>query len=166
MRAKCIGKTGSVRGIILIDELEQHLHPSMQVNLMSRLSSLLPHVQIIATTHSPLVALGVSPNELAVLKKKGDNVVEHLSVTDFSGYSAEDMLSDPKLFDSDTYRPEVTAKLQRYRELAGKLQARRSQKERKELKTLGAELAAQQLPGVRENAAMKELQRILKRHNL
>jgi len=166
MRAHCITKTGDVRGIVLLDELEQHLHPSMQVKLASRLSKLLPHTQIIATTHSPMVALGAAPDELVVLKRKGRNVVAHEAVADFQGYSVEDMLSDPKLFDSDTYKPEMTEKLERYRKLASKPQSSRSPKEQKDLQTLGSELAAQQIPEFRENPALKELQRILEKHNL
>ncbi len=166
MRADCITQTGDVRGIVLLDEIEQHLHPSMQVKLPSRISKLLPHVQIIATTHSPLIALGAAPDELVVLKRKGRNVVAHESVADFQGYSVEDMLSDPKLFDSDVYTPEVTEKLQRYRKLASKSPSSRSQKEQANLQKLASELAAQQIPEVRENPALSELQRILKKHNL
>ena len=87
MRANCITKTGDVNGIVLIDELEQHLHPSMQTKLLSRLSLLLPHAQIIATTHSPLIALGASPDELVVLKRQGRKVVAYEGVRDFFWYS-------------------------------------------------------------------------------
>ncbi len=163
MRANCISKTGDVNGIVLIDELEQHLHPSMQVKLPSRLSMLLPHAQIIATTHSPLIALG---DELVVLKRQGRNVVAYGGSRDFFGYSVEDMLSDPRLFDSDVYTPEVTEKLQQYRRIASKSSSRRSPKEQANLKKLASELAAQQIPGVQDNPALNELQRILKKHNL
>lgn len=166
IRADCITQTGDVKGIVLLDEIEQHLHPSMQIKLASRLSKLLPHAQIIATTHSPLVALGAAPDELVVLKREGGNVVAHESVADFQGYSVEDMLSDPKLFDSDTYKPEMTEKLQRYRKLASKSRSSRSPNQQKELQKLGSELAAQQIPEVRENPALRELQRILEKHNL
>ncbi|HKZ01516.1 MAG TPA: AAA family ATPase [Pyrinomonadaceae bacterium] len=166
MRANCITKTGDVNGIVLIDELEQHLHPSMQTKLLSRLSLLLPHAQIIATTHSPLIALGASPDELVVLKRQGRKVVAYQGVRDFCGYSVEDMLSDPKLFDSDVYTPEVTEKLQRYRKLASKSPSSRSQKEEANLQKLASELAAQEIPEVRVNPALNELQKILKKHNL
>lgn len=47
-----------VRGIVLIDEIEQHLHPRWQRNIVRLLTESFPHVQFIATTHSPLVASG------------------------------------------------------------------------------------------------------------
>lgn len=166
MRANCITTDGDVTGIVLLDEMEQHLHPSMQIRLASKLSALLPHVQMIATTHSPLVALGVSPEELIVLKRDGAKVVAHESVIDFHGYSVEDMLSDPKLFNSDVYGPEMSQKLEKYHRLAGKPEPRRSSQDRDELRKLASELAAQEIPGFRENPAMNELREILRKFDL
>jgi len=166
MRAGCITPSGDVTGIVLLDEIEQHLHPSMQVGLPSRLSKLLPHAQIIATTHSPMIALGAAPHELVVLKREGDSVVAHESVRDFHGYSVEDMLVDPKLFDSAVYGPEVNEKLARYRELASKPPAHRSPQEQSDLQNLGSELASHEIPELHENPILRELQTILKKHNL
>ena len=166
MRANCITKTGDIRGILLVDELEQHLHPSMQTMLPTRLSELLPHVQLIATTHSPLVALGAEPDEVVVLKREGRTVAAHEAVRDFKGYSVEDILSDPKLFDADVYGPELSAKLARYQALASKLRGQRTPKEQKELQELGIDLAAQEIPEARMNPAWEELRDILKKHNL
>ena len=47
-----------VNGVVLIDEIEQHLHPRWQRNIMHLLTSSFPNVQFLATTHSPLVASG------------------------------------------------------------------------------------------------------------
>lgn len=47
-----------VHGVVLIDEVEQHLHPRWQRNIISLLTESFPDVQFIATTHSPLVASG------------------------------------------------------------------------------------------------------------
>jgi len=48
----------SIRGIVLIDEVEQHLHPRWQIEIMDLLSDAFPDVQFIATTHSPLIISG------------------------------------------------------------------------------------------------------------
>ena len=45
-----------VYGIVLIDEIEQHLHPRWQRNIVYLLKESFPNVQFIATSHSPLVA--------------------------------------------------------------------------------------------------------------
>ena len=166
MRANCITTDGDVTGIVLLDEMEQHLHPSMQIRLASKLSSLLPHVQMIATTHSPLVALGVLPQELIVLKRQGAKVVARESAVDFIGYSVEDMLSDPKLFNSDVYGPEMSEKLEKYHRLAGKPESHRSSEDRDELRKLASELLSQEIPEIRENPAMNELREILRKFDL
>ena len=43
-------------GIVIIDELEQHLHPVWQRKIVKLLMSIFPNVQFIITTHSPLIA--------------------------------------------------------------------------------------------------------------
>ena len=43
------------RGIVLIDEVELHLHPAWQRDILPRLMNTFPNVQFMVTTHSPLV---------------------------------------------------------------------------------------------------------------
>lgn len=45
-----------ISGIVLIDEIEQHLHPSWQRKIIRQLNQQFPNVQFIFSTHSPLVA--------------------------------------------------------------------------------------------------------------
>ena len=42
-------------GLIMIDEIDVHLHPQWQAKLVSVLKETFPNAQIIATTHSPSV---------------------------------------------------------------------------------------------------------------
>ena len=44
-------------GIILLDELEQHLHPILQMEIIKRFNNQYKSIQFITTTHSPLIAL-------------------------------------------------------------------------------------------------------------
>ena len=37
MRANRVTKAGGIHGVLLVDEVEQHLHPSMQTTLLARL---------------------------------------------------------------------------------------------------------------------------------
>lgn len=55
------------QGILLIDEIEQHLHPRWQRHIMQRLSRQLPNMQVIVTTHTPLVASGMADVNSAAL---------------------------------------------------------------------------------------------------
>lgn len=50
----------SMKGIVLIDEIEQHLHPAWQKSIVNLLHSGWEHVQFIASTHAPLVAIGAA----------------------------------------------------------------------------------------------------------
>ena len=49
-------------GIVLIDEIENHLHPHIQKGLVIALSKVFPHIQFIVTTHSPIPLLGAPAN--------------------------------------------------------------------------------------------------------
>ena len=59
----------NTRGLLLIDELDLHLHPVWQRQLVSFLRATLPRFQIIATTHSPLTVHQAGTEELFVLKR-------------------------------------------------------------------------------------------------
>lgn len=58
-------------GVVLIDELDVHLHPKWQWHIIEALKQTFPHVQFIATTHSPII-LASCKNQ--VLRIEGDNV--------------------------------------------------------------------------------------------
>lgn len=48
-------KVSETRGIVLIDELDMHLHPKWQWGVIDALRSVFPNVQFIATTHAPIL---------------------------------------------------------------------------------------------------------------
>jgi predicted ATP-binding protein involved in virulence len=162
-RADAIDRDGNVRGILLVDELEQHLHPSLQAGMVDYLRELLPGVQLIATTHSPLLALGAQSSELVVLRRHGDEIQVADDVPDYRGFSAEDMLADDRLFDTPVYAPKEAAQLARYNELIGRGLAR-TKKEEAELLELARTMRAEPLsPVVDEKVAeaFSELERRL-----
>ena len=51
-------------GVVLIDELELHLHPKWQREVREKLRKTFPNIQFIATTHSPFVIQDLRPGEL------------------------------------------------------------------------------------------------------
>jgi predicted ATPase len=70
--------------LLLIDDIEQSLHPLAQIELMRQISELLeqfPDLQIVATTHSPYVLDGVDPSQVLVFfpRESGDIAVKRLS---------------------------------------------------------------------------------------
>lgn len=55
-------------GIVLIDEIDMHLHPSWQQTVLLDLQKAFPKVQFIVTTHSPQVLGSVLPDSIRVLE--------------------------------------------------------------------------------------------------
>ncbi len=57
-------------GVVLIDEIDLHLHPTWQRRIVDDLRRLFPEVQFIATTHSPFIVQSLRPNELIDLDRR------------------------------------------------------------------------------------------------
>ena len=58
----------AAEAILMIDELDLHLHPTWQQTIIPDLKNVFPHTQIIATTHSPEVVTTVKQNQVYILK--------------------------------------------------------------------------------------------------
>ena len=67
-------------GIVLIDELDIHLHPAWQRTIAGILREIFPKIQFIMATHSPLVAAGAGPDAVTYrfYKKKETTIVEQI----------------------------------------------------------------------------------------
>ena len=59
----------AARGIVLIDEIEAHLHPRWKVQVMTSLRRSLPGMTFIVTTHDPLCLRGMADGEVIVLQR-------------------------------------------------------------------------------------------------
>lgn len=75
-------------GIVLIDEIDMHLHPRWQWKILDALHSSFPKVQFIAATHSPII---ISSFKDAKLLSIGENGVEELSGA--YAYSIDDVVA-------------------------------------------------------------------------
>jgi energy-coupling factor transporter ATP-binding protein EcfA2 len=69
VHANRLTENGNIGGILLIDEIEQHLHPLWQRYFVQRLHEMFPNTQIIASTHTPLAASGVADIDTGLLVK-------------------------------------------------------------------------------------------------
>jgi predicted ATP-binding protein involved in virulence len=56
------------KAVILIDELDLHLHPSWQRTICDRLTTTFPSCQFIATTHSPQIVGEISPDNIVLIE--------------------------------------------------------------------------------------------------
>lgn len=66
------------QAVVLIDEIENHLHPSWKKKLMSSLRAAMPRVQFISSTHDPLCLRGMKDGEVRVLYRSEENTIEVL----------------------------------------------------------------------------------------
>lgn len=88
--------------VVLVDEIELHLHPKWQREVISYVSEIFKNVQFIVTTHSPLVIQSMQEVNLYVLRREDEKiVVEHSPETNFSGWTVEEILRDTMKLDND-----------------------------------------------------------------
>ncbi len=128
-----------IGGILLIDEIEQHLHPRWQRYIVRRLRQQFPKTQIIASTHTPLAASGiVDEKDSLLLKLEQDlNDVIDLKVLDkklLAGKRADQVLTSKAFGLLTTRNPGSEDEINRYTELLGKIE--RTEEEEKELQAL------------------------------
>ena len=86
-------------GIILIDEIEIHLHPEWQEKITNILRTTFPSVQFILTTHSPHVIQTAEPSQVMPLQlDEHNNVIlcKELQTNKygFKGWTIEEILYD------------------------------------------------------------------------
>jgi len=82
-------------GVILIDEIDMHLHPSWQSRIITSLLETFTNIQIITTTHSPIVISNIKSEYLRILKnneimnpstnynRELDDIVNNIMETDY-----------------------------------------------------------------------------------
>lgn len=101
-------KLVDTRGMVLIDEIDLHLHPGWQRVVLPTLSRALPQVQFVVTTHSPLVVGSLQAQNLfSLVEEAGATVVRRLPEK-VHGRSAEQILLSP-YFGLDSTRAEPAA---------------------------------------------------------
>lgn len=115
-----------VSGVVLIDEMEQHLHPSWQRQILSLLRQQFPAVQFIVTTHSPLCVVGTTSlkdeeSDLFVLARTDDRVEPHVVRHPPRGLRADQVLTS-HLFGLPTSGDDMTKEeIERFSQLSQKL---------------------------------------------
>lgn len=105
-------------GVVLIDEIDMHLHPLWQQTVLMDLMHAFPSVQFIVTTHSPQVLSTVPAESIRVLV--WSTKFEGIRYVDFSyGADAAQILSDIQNVGSRSKNLPIVQELERYLELVG-----------------------------------------------
>ncbi|MFY7999787.1 MAG: AAA family ATPase [Candidatus Kapaibacteriota bacterium] len=99
--------------IVLVDELDLHLHPRWQREIIGFLTKQFPKTQFIVTAHSPLVvqaAQDVNAN-IVLLRREGDHVVIDQNVRIDRNLTADQLLTSDVFGLTTLYSPETEQKL-------------------------------------------------------
>ena len=75
-------------GMVLIDEIDVHLHPKWQRRVVRDLKETFPRIQFVCTSHSPFVIQSLEAGELRTLDRSGPLLVE------YANRSIEDIAED------------------------------------------------------------------------
>ncbi len=129
--------------IVLIDEIDLHLHPSWQRKLLKSLGEIFKNTQFIATAHSPLVvqAAGDVDANVVLLRREGDQTVVVTDLPDVRRWRVEQILNSELFDDTPPLSPQTEADLARRNELL--LKKRLTKAEKAELAQLEQVVAAQ-----------------------
>lgn len=99
-------KLTDIAGTVLVDELDLHLHPRWQSEVVQALSCTFPKLQFIVTTHSPLIVGALDAENILILEQDEDgaSTARRPTVSPW-GLSAEQLLLSSDFgFDLDTAR--------------------------------------------------------------
>jgi hypothetical protein len=150
----------NLAGIVLIDEVDTHLHPKWQQLIGPYLQRAFPKVQFIVTTHSPFVAQAATEGGLFVLEWTPRGVTVDQPPSSVQTLPAEEILESPVFGLETTRRPEIEQALQEYTRLkalaeAGTLQAA----EKRRLQALTKKLKPALPPPGSAEETLKEIER-------
>lgn len=142
-----IGTTGTRQkpeeavGIVILDEIELHLHPRWKISIVDRLRQVFPRMCFVVTTHDPLCLKGLHDDEIVILHRSPrHDVVATANMPSVETLKTDDILTS-ELFSLGSSRSTGTAvTVARLSKLGGK--PFRTPEEEEEYQHLRAELTA------------------------
>lgn len=102
-------KSYDLEGVVIIDEIETHLHVDLQKKILPFLTDFFPKIQFIVSTHSPFVLSSLSNATICDLETK-------TITNDLSGYSYDALIES--YFRADKYSEEIKLKILEFEHLA------------------------------------------------
>jgi energy-coupling factor transporter ATP-binding protein EcfA2 len=142
--------------LVLMDEIDAHLHPAWQQSLVQKLRTLFPNVQFIATTHSPLIVGGMPAQQVFRFVRDDDGKVIQQPVHSEMTLGRADQILTGDLFGLKTTLDSITQdEIEAYKRLLGKTQ--RTPQEEKEFQRVRQVLQVR-IPMPAETAAERQAQ--------
>ena len=145
-------------GILILDEVDAHMHPSWARRILPALSSFFPKLQIFCSTHSPLMLAGLKAGQVHLLSRRDKGgVTVSRNESDIVGWSSDEILSCFLGVDAATDL-ESAEKLRRLAELRDK--KRLTVEQKGEIEALRHDVRGRLLAGPSSDSADDLVQRL------
>lgn len=146
----------AAEGIVLVDEIDAHLHPRWRMKIVSRLRNAFPRLQFVVTSHDPLCLRGLHEGEVLVMKRDAHG--RPIAIGDLPSpdtLRVEQILTSEFFGLNSTVEPEIDEAIDRYYSLLAI--RKRSKGQQEEIAKLKSELnVSQQLGTTRRERIMLE----------
>ncbi|ELJ8442763.1 AAA family ATPase [Vibrio cholerae] len=104
-------------GVVTIDEIDLHLHPSWQQEIVLKLREVFPNIQFILTTHSPQVLSTVPNTSIRILERDRSGIVKITQPKFSLGFESSSMLEDVFMTSSRPQNVDIVQDLNEYKNL-------------------------------------------------
>lgn len=102
-----ISEYKNIKGMIIIDEAENHLHPKWQKTFLGNIQKIFPKLQLIVSTHSPFIVSSVKNCRVYVCKSEIDYSIVKEETDVYSNKPIEEILLSP-LFNTRNFNSEIS----------------------------------------------------------
>jgi hypothetical protein len=145
--------------VVLMDEIDAHMHPAWQQVLVHRMKSIFPNVQFIVSTHSPLIIAGMASNEVVRFQRDASGRPVAAPIEEEMTKGRADQILTGELFSLPTTLPPRTTDLvHEYEALLGK--GERTEDEERRLQRLEEEME-EFIPPSPENPILRHAQALV-----
>jgi WD40 repeat protein len=153
----------AAEGLVLLDEIGEHLHPLWKLRIVQSMRSAFPRMQFLATTHEPLCLRGLYDNEILIMRRLEGRIAVYDNIPSPNTLTIDQLLTSPYFGMLNTFDTATEIEFKRYYEILSKQEVNRSADEKAELDILYEKLNADSLRGnsYRERLAIQAVDQLL-----
>jgi predicted ATPase len=161
------GKSETAEGIVLLDEIGAHLHPSWKMRIVTSLRRAFPGIQFISTTHDPLCLRGLTKGEVVVMRRdEHGNIEPIMDLPSPSDFRVDQLLTSEFFGLNSTVDPETEVLFDSYYALLAL--HRRTPTQDEELELLQQKLQDRRYVGdtLRDQLMFEAVDKIIAQHRV